>query len=443
MRRFEVANLAEFRRAASALAAAHVEPGGVTFDRAGLFPAEPLPEGGAKVRAPRAFVALAEAVAHHRSSGRWDALYRVLHRLTHGEPSLLQIATDKDVRRLRLMEKEVHHDVHHMHAFVRFRETPDGAFVAWHSPRNPVLRLAAPFFEKRFANLRWCIWTPDESVASGLVFGPGVPQSQAPGEDSFDELWRTYYAAIYNPARANPKVMLQHLPERFWDTLPEARAIPKLLAQSGERVATMRFVEQSESSALIPLRASLEELRVLSKSCEACELCGPATQTVFGEGALAKAMLIGEQPGDEEDKLGKPFVGPAGKVLDDALASAEWRREELYLTNAVKHFRYEPRGKQRIHQRPDARHVQACKGWLLAEIERVQPRAILCLGSTAAKSLLGPRFPVLRNLSRPQPSPHAPWVMATVHPAAILRGGGAPMFEQLVRDLRACKNAAG
>jgi DNA polymerase len=156
-------------------------------------------------------------------------------------------------------------------------------------------------------------------------------------------------------------------------------------------------------------------------------------------------VLVGEQPGDREDIEGRPFVGPAGEVLDDALGRAGLPRERLYVTNAVKHFKFEPRGKIRLHQRPSAREVAACRGWVQEELAVVKPRAVLCLGATAAQSLLGSRFSLTRNLGRVQPAPFARWVMATYHPSAVLRAQDDrvrdEIFAQLVRDLSACAKA--
>ena len=206
------------------------------------------------------------------------------------------------------------------------------------------------------------------------------------------------------------------------------------------------MAQRSASAGLVPSGADLPLLAQAARACTACELCGPATQTVFGEGpAEARAMLVGEQPGDQEDLAGRPFIGPAGQVLGDALRIAGLERSRIYLTNAVKHFKFEPRGKIRLHQRPSAREAAACRGWLEAELAVVKPRAVLCLGATAAQSLLGARFSLTRNLGRVQTAPFAPWVLATYHPSAVLRADPAAreqVFTQLVRDLRACAEAS-
>jgi DNA polymerase len=167
---------------------------------------------------------------------------------------------------------------------------------------------------------------------------------------------------------------------------------------------------------------SLHTLREASKGCRGCDLFERGTQTVFGEGtAEAEVMLVGEQPGDYEDRQGRPFVGPAGQLLDRALAEAGIDRQKVYVTNAVKHFKWEPRGKRRIHQKPNAREIQACKPWLEAEISTVRPRVIVALGATAAQALFGAQFRVSKQRGQLVKSRLAPSALATVHPSSILR----------------------
>jgi len=176
------------------------------------------------------------------------------------------------------------------------------------------------------------------------------------------------------------------------------------------------------AAPLVPDRPTLPSLRAASSGCRACPLWERGTQTVFGEGPqLAEVMLVGEQPGSEEDLSGRPFVGPAGRLLDRALEAAGIDRRGVYVTNAVKHFKWEPRGKRRIHQKPSAGEVRACRPWLEAEIAVVRPRALVCLGATAAQALLGRTFRVTEHRGELVASPLAPLVMATVHPSSILR----------------------
>ena len=172
----------------------------------------------------------------------------------------------------------------------------------------------------------------------------------------------------------------------------------------------------------LPERLTLESLREAAEVCHGCDLWRNATQTVFGDGpADAELMFVGEQPGDQEDKLGQPFVGPAGRIFDQALEEVGIDRSRVYVTNAVKHFKWEPRGKRRIHQKPNAAELAACRPWLDAELEVVQPRVLVCLGATAAQALLGRAFRVTKQRGTPVDSPLADVVVATIHPSAILR----------------------
>ena len=176
------------------------------------------------------------------------------------------------------------------------------------------------------------------------------------------------------------------------------------------------------AAAQIPPDPTLPSLRAAAKACHACPLYEAATQTVFGEGpADAKLMLVGETPGDQEDRQGHPFVGPAGKLLDRCLETAGIERDKAYVTNVVKHFKWTRRGKRRIHSKPNAKEIRACEPWLLAEIAAVQPQVLVCLGATAAQALLGADFRVTRRRGELVPSNLAPRVLATVHPSALLR----------------------
>lgn len=185
------------------------------------------------------------------------------------------------------------------------------------------------------------------------------------------------------------------------------------------------FVAKGEEDwhpALAPDTSSLTTLKSAAKTCAACHLYKHATQTVFGEGAKgAKLMLVGEQPGDQEDLTGKPFVGPAGKILDRALEEAGIDRREVYVTNTVKHFKWEPRGKRRIHKKPNSREIAACRPWLEAELRVVRPGMLVCLGATAAQAIFGPAFRVTRDRGKVMKSEVAPKVIATVHPSSLLR----------------------
>ena len=190
----------------------------------------------------------------------------------------------------------------------------------------------------------------------------------------------------------------------------------------------------------------LDDLRAEVRRCTRCELYEGATQAVFGDGLVkSEVMFVGEQPGDREDREGHPFVGPAGRMLDRALEAAGIDRRLAYVTNAVKHFRYEQRGKRRIHQRPGAEHIRACRPWLDAELEVVRPRVLVCLGAVAAQALLGSRVKVTKDRGKPLESGLAPVVLVTIHPSAILRERDEPAREEafaaFVADLRVVQEA--
>jgi DNA polymerase len=428
---------------------------------------------------PAAFFDLARLVACHRNSDRWSLLYRIAWRLTHGERRLLDITVDDDVSRLVAMRNAVRRDRHKMTAFVRFRrievapaagddDQPAEHYVAWHRPDHYIVRLATPFFVRRFATMRWSILTPDDSVfwdGKEVSFGAGVPASQAPPGDALDELWRTYYANIFNPARLNLRAMKRELPVRHWKTLPETQILPDLIKDAPRRVeemvakqrrlsrATTKAPPGKSAAERLPAHATTDancptatsaaefvpashELPVLAKAaakCQGCRLYCSATQVVFGEGPKnATVMFVGEQPGDQEDRAGKPFVGPAGQLLDEMMQRAGIPRDEVYVTNAVKHFKFEQRGIRRIHSKPSAREVSACRPWLQAEIETVKPDMIVCLGATAAQSLMGSGFRVTQQRGEAiTDTKWAPWVMATYHPSALLRVPDDEMREKL------------
>ena len=206
--------------------------------------------------------------------------------------------------------------------------------------------------------------------------------------------------------------------------------------------------EEFARPARPPDTASLAKLREASRHCTACPLYKRAIQTVFGEGPKdASMMLVGEQPGDYEDVAGKPFVGPAGQIMDRALEEAGIDRSQVYVTNAVKHFKWEPRGKRRIHQKPNSREIAACRPWLEAELRLVKPKLLVCLGATAAQAIFGPSFRVTRERGKVLSSKFAPRVLATVHPSSLLRQPDEESrqreYKRFVSDLRAALKATG
>lgn len=280
-----------------------------------------------------------------------------------------------------------------------------------------------------------------------ISFSAGVDKSAAPTGDNVETLWVTYYSSIFNPARVKVRAMKAQMPVRNWKNLPEAEAIAPLLAKAPQRLNAM--VERSEfqsgregdyTLARPPETRHWSLLRDAASTCRACPLWKDATCTVFGDGPLnARVILVGEQPGDAEDRAGKPFVGPAGQLLDRALAQAGVDRSQLYVTNAVKHFKWEPRGKRRIHKTPSARDIASCRPWLEAELDLLKPQLVVALGATAGRSLFDTPIRVTEERGRFLDSRFGK-TLVTIHPSALLRlPDGIDVsseFERFVADLR-------
>lgn len=456
---------ASFRVHARALLDECARPEDLTWDdgsagQASLFGAQAspaAPRASSRRNVPAAFLAQAEIAALHAAPSRWDLLYRLAFRLTHDEPSLLEDVVDPDVARFRELVMQVRKDEHRMHAFVRFRSVTaeDGGevYVAWYEPEHDVLPLGAAHFARRYPNMRWAILSPSRSVVwdgAALESGPGAPRSEAPTTDALEELFRTYYASIFSPARTNLALFERHVPSRFRGSMPETAVVAELIRSAPERTRAMATKKTSPSLAFVPPDADHDELARAAQGCRACDLYERATQAVFGEGATnASLVLVGEQPGDQEDLHGHPFVGPAGRVLDEALVAAGIPRGEVYVTNAVKHFKWEPRGKRRIHSKPSPVEVHACRGWLETELSLVRPEVVVCLGATAAQALLGRTFKVTQQRGQVvDASPFAPHAVATWHPSAVLRADAADgsmerMREELAADLAVAARVAG
>jgi uracil-DNA glycosylase len=433
-------DFASFRSAARSLIEQHVRPEEVAWvdpasQQTSLFGAAEVAEVAASTfKVPRRFVELADLAAMYRSDDRFALLYRVLFRIAHGTPKLLDDELDTDVHELNRRVKSVKHDEHRMHAFVRFRQVDD-VFIAWYRPEHLIVRLTAPFFQRRFASQRWSILTPDESAhwdGEALRYGPGAPRTEAPQDDELEDLFRTYYKATYNPARANLRLFRHHVPQDFQRDMPELTVLNEMATTAKRKVTK----STEAAAAVVPASRSLTTLRDAAVSCRACPLGDLANQTVFGEGKKkARLVMVGEQPGDQEDKQGHPFVGPAGQMLDRALEEAGIQRDDVYITNAVKHFNYRPVGKKRLHQKPEWSHIEACRPWLRAEIEAVEPEVILCLGATASQSFLGRRFTVIKNRGRVFETPWAKAFLVSYHPSAILRAPDDEAREQTYRAL--------
>jgi uracil-DNA glycosylase len=386
-------------------------------------------EAGADIpRVPKAFIPLAQTVVLHRDPGRFALLYRLLWALRR-QPKLLEDATYPDVHLAAQVAKAIDRDIRRMQDTLRFREvaTPGGEahFIAWFAPEHYIVEAAAPFFARRFAGTDWTILTPDRIASchgGHLTFAPGAAHEQAPTSDRLEALWRAYYAHAFGPPPVKRAAVTPEMPRREVKAMPEAAAIGPLIGPLIQPGPVRAAVQASVPVAVPAPPGTLAEARAAAAGCRRCALWKTATQTVFGEGPEgARLMLVGEQPGDREDLSGAPFVGPAGGVLDRALAEAGIPRSEIYLTNAVKHFKFEPRGKFRLHKTPDTPEIEACRWWLEAERRLVRPHLTVALGASAAQALLGRRVVIGRERGRPSDLPQGGALWVTVHPSYLLR----------------------
>jgi probable DNA metabolism protein len=456
-------------RAAARLAISHrIAPADLDWTGPdGLFSTSPLPPdpGPHQVLVPQGFVQLSGSVIWHSDPQRFALLYHALWRLDRREGAPLSQA-DPLGRRLHLLAKNVGRDIHKMHAFVRFRECPaDGPrrrFAAWFEPEHNTLEPGAVFFAKRFGDMDWMIATPRLTAQfedGKLTFGHAAPRPDLP-DDASEGLWATYFANIFNPARIKLDAMRSEMPKKYWKNLPETRLIPEMLKDAEARVQRMREAGASQARpgaaaistryrAAMPqvlavegLPETLDQARDAALHCRRCTLCEAATQTVWGAGAVyAALMIVGEQPGDHEDLTGRPFVGPAGQVLHQAMATAGLDPDKLWLTNAVKHFKFTPRGRQRLHVTPDRTEVELCRWWLGLELAFIRPPVTLALGATAAFALTGNDAPLADRRGRVEAGLHGGPVLLTWHPAYILRltnpAHQALAREEMTGDLRA------
>ncbi|QNN68520.1 UdgX family uracil-DNA binding protein [Sphingomonas lutea] len=427
-----------WRDAARDLAEAGVPASAVVWqvdgDVGDLFGVDAPRSAAPSFAVPRPFVDLAKAVVCHRDPERFALLYALLLKLRDNRRALEDRA-DPLVDRLEKMAKEVRRDAHKMHAFVRFREVEadgDTRFVAFFEPDHHIVRREAGFFMRRFSNMRWSILTPELSIhwdGKQISESPGATREDAPDGDPLEETWKTYYANIFNPDRLKVGAMMKEMPKKYWHNMPETALVAPLIANARNR--ELEMIERSRASlkpAVPPppssnLRGSWEALRAEAMVCTRCDLHKCATQTVFGEGPLdARIMFVGEQPGDQEDLAGRPFVGPAGQIFDAALERAGIDRAGVYVTNAVKHFKFVLRGKRRIHSRPDTGEIDACRWWVDNERSLIRPPLTVALGATAARSLLHKSVTISRVRGEPLALPDGGgecWV--TVHPSFLLR----------------------
>ena len=412
MRRVVLANETDWegwRKATRSLVLAGVEPDEVRWavrshDEAG----DPLQDGTGSFGVSRSLVSLASLAIQAREKTRFDLLYRLVWSANAGETD------DKLMRLAQGLALAVRADAHRMRTHIRFMPV-DGVNVGWYEPAHFVLEANAQLIARRFPDLRFAIVTPDGAAqwdGSELRFAGGARIE----DDNELRAWR-----MPNDARVGTAI-----PEA--EDLDEAPRPP-------DRPAL--------GPVVLPVHADPPVLEATHEAsdCRRCHLYEAATQTVFGEGpAHAKVLFVGEQPGDQEDVIGRPFVGPAGQIMDRAMEEAGLDRRTIYITNAVKHFKFTPRGKRRIHQTPEAPEIQACRFWLDVELVRMQPKLIVAMGGTAARALLGRPVTITRERGRAIELPDGQRAFVTVHPSFLLRvpdeDAKAREYRAFVEDLR-------
>jgi len=428
-----------------------------------LSPPAALPEQSSgqiarPVRISKTLLSLINTALLHSNEDRFDLAYRLLYR-SQSIPALHRNPADADVLKLNRYAKAIRRDIHKMHAFVRFRKigASEGReqFVAWFEPDHHTTAAVAPFFRNRFTGMDWLIVTPSASIAwdgQKLSAGPGGCKEDVPHEDVVEAEWRTYYANIFNPARVKISAMKSEMPMKYWKNLPEAELIPSLLEQAGSRVDAMvargqedMLFDHSMDKPVANLPDSLDQLYALLEQQTDAPMEKFSDKLIRGSGPdHAALMIIGEQPGDQEDREGRPFVGPAGQLLGRALEQAHIDRQQTFLTNAVKRFKYTPRGKRRIHETPNVGEINYYRWWVEQEIRLVDPKLVVALGATAARSLTGKAVTISRHRGEILPGADGRSILITVHPSYLLRipdeQGRQVEYAKFIRDLQLADN---
>jgi uracil-DNA glycosylase len=414
-----------WRQATRALVQAGVAPEAITWSVGG--DQDPLPEASGTFHVPRALVSLASVALQARDPDRFGLLYSLVWRANGGE-KLLEDERDPDLSLARRMALAVRADAHRMRTNMRFlpvQEDRGTRLLGWYEPAHFVLRANAQLIVKRFSHLTLSIVTPDEAAhwdGTALLFGSGLRHAE--DDEALQAWWETHSRALLEQADGEVSI-------------PEAEDVDEV-PRPPDRPAL--------GPVVLPSRPDPELAETIRDAsvCHRCPLWEPATQTVFGEGpAGASVMFVGEQPGDQEDTIGRPFVGPAGQMMDRAMEEAGIDRRTIYVTNAVKHFKFTPRGKRRIHQTPDVPEIQACGFWLDVERVQVRPRLLVLMGGSAARAVLGRAVTISRERGRPFQTADGQTVFVTVHPSYLLRipdaAAKAREYEAFVGDLRSIR----
>jgi uracil-DNA glycosylase len=386
-----------------------------------------LPDASRSFHVPRALVSLAALAIQAREPDRFGLLYSLVWRANAGE-KLLEDSTDPDLSLGRRLALAVRADAHRMRTNMRFLAVPeDGGIrcLGWFEPAHFVLPANAQLIVRRFPGLALSIVTPDGAAhwdGSSLLFGSGLRHVE--DDEALQAWWENHRDMLLDQATADVSV-------------PEAEALDEVPRPPDRPALGPVVLHHKPDPAL--LRSARD-----ASVCRRCPLYEPATQTVFGEGpADASVMFVGEQPGDQEDTIGRPFVGPAGQLMDRAMEEAGIDRRTVYVTNAVKHFKFTPRGRRRIHQTPEVPEIQACNFWLDVERVHVRPRLLVLMGGSAARAVLGRAVTISRERGRPIAMADGQTVFITVHPSYLLRvpdaAAKAREYDAFVRDLKAIR----
>ncbi len=411
-----------WRAATRALVLAGVGPGEVEWVVGGVPDA--LPEVAGSFNVPRALVGLAGLAIQARESERFGLLYRLVWRAHRGEVAV----DDLDMVLAGRLAHAVRAEAHRMRTHLRFMPSGDG-YLGWYAPGHYVLEANAQLLARRFPARPLTIVTPDGCGhwdGGRLWFGAGL--AQVGDDETLRAWWEAHADVILADARGGTGV-------------PEAEDLDES-PRPPDRPALGPVVFRVASDPV------LADARQQAAGCERCDLCDAATQTVFGEGPSdAAVMFVGEQAGDQEDIIGRPFVGPAGQLLDRALEEAGIDRRAIYITNAVKHFKFEPRGKRRIHVSPSPEEIAACGFWLETERGRVRPKLVVLMGGSAARGVLGRPVAVTRERGVPMVLADGQTAFVTVHPSYLLRvpegEAQAREYRAFVRDLVAVRELVG
>jgi probable DNA metabolism protein len=413
-----------WRHATRALVSSGAEPESLTWSVGGDLSA--VPDGSGTFNVPRSIISLASLAIQVRNPDRFGLLYSLMWRVNAGEklPD-----DDADLALARRMALSVRADAHRMRTNMRFLPVPEATatrFLGWFEPAHFVLPANARLIARRYAHLALSIVTPDGSAhwdGTTLLFGPGL--RRVADDEALRAWWEDHGTVVLE--QATPEV-----------SIPEAESVDEA-PRSPDRPAL--------GPVVLPTRPAPEMSRAAreASTCHRCPLYEPATQTVFGEGpADAPVMFVGEQPGDQEDTIGRPFVGPAGQMMDRAMEEAGIDRRAAYVTNAVKHFKFTPRGRRRIHQTPEVPEIQACGFWLDVERAHVRPRLLVLMGGSAARAVMGRAVTISRERGRPIHLADGQTAFVTVHPSFLLRipdaATKAREYAAFVRDLKAIRS---